>query len=107
MCENKDDLNVNPDDLEVEDIEDADLEDVAGGHYLETREDANELYKRGLIGSKDAKSAEVRTVLHRLGYKCYSDKGGIINHNRYGDKNGRLVTRDQFWANFDRWQKNS
>ena len=70
-------------------LDDADLDRVAGGTRLETFEDGNELYKRGLLSAGDAlSSAPVRDVLHKMGYAGYQDKGGIINGNIYTDKEG-------------------
>ena len=83
-------------------MEDDELDNVAGGNRLETFADGNELYKRGLLSEDDAlKSAPVREMLHKMGYAGYEDKGGIINANVYTDKKGTVVTREQFWKNFD------
>ena len=83
-------------------MSDDELDNVAGGNRLETFADGNELYKRGLLSEDDAlKSAPVREMLHKMGYAGYEDKGGIINANVYKDKNGTLITREQFWKNFD------
>ena len=88
--------------LKDEIISDEELDGVAGGTRLETYADGDELYKRGLISADDAwSSAPVRDKLHELGYTGYKDKGGFINANTYKDKNGNLVTREQFWKNFD------
>ena len=83
-------------------LKDEELEQVAGGTIIETLQDGNELYKRGLLSADDAlHSAPVREMLHKMGYAGYKDKGGIINDNIYTDKNGNEITRKQFWANFD------
>lgn len=88
--------------LQDEIMDDEELDNVAGGNRLETFADGNELYKRGLLSADDAlKSAPVREMLHKMGYAGYEDKGGIINANVYKDKNGTLITRKQFWKNFD------
>ena len=88
--------------LQDEIMDDEELDNVAGGNRLETFGDGNELYKRGLLSADDAlKSAPVRELLHKMGYAGYEDKGGIINANVYKDKNGTLITREQFWKNFD------
>ncbi len=47
------------------------------------------------------KSLPVREILHKMGYAGYKDNGGIINANVYTDKSGNVITRDQFWKNFD------
>ena len=88
--------------LKDEILKDADLDNVAGGNRLETFADGNELYKRGLLSEDDAlSSASVREKLHKMGYTGYEDKGGLINANIYKDKNGNMMTRDEFWKNFD------
>ena len=88
--------------LNEEIMSDDELDGVAGGNRLETFADGNELVKRGLLSEDDAlHSAPVRNLLHKMGYTGYEDKGGLINANIYTDKKGNLVTRDQFWKNFD------
>ena len=88
--------------LKDELLSDNELDNVAGGNRLETFADGNELYKRGLLSADDAlSSAPVRNMLHKMGYTGYEDKGGLINANVYKDKQGNLVTRDDFWKNFD------
>jgi len=88
--------------LKDEILNDEELDNVAGGNRLETFADGDELYKRGLLSADDAlKSASVRDKLHELGYTGYEDKGGFFNANIYKDKQGNLVTRDEFWKNFD------
>ena len=88
--------------LKDEILKDEELDNVAGGTRIETFQDGNELYKRGLLSAEDAlSSAPVRNKLHELGYAGYEDKGGIINGNIYTDKSGNTITREQFWKNFD------
>ena len=88
--------------LKNEQLNDAQLDNVAGGTRLETFADGNELYKRGLISVDDAlNAAPVRDLLHKMGYAGYQDNGGIMNGNIYTDKNGTMITREQFWKNFD------
>ena len=88
--------------LKDELLDDAELDNVAGGNRLETFADGNELYKRGLLSADDAlSSAPVRDLLHKMGYAGYQDKGGLINANIYTDKNGTMISREQFWKNFD------
>ena len=78
------------------------LENVAGGTRIETYMDGNELVKRGLLTEEQAlSSAQVRDKLHEMGYAGYKDKGGIVNGNIYTNKNGNMITREQFWDNFD------
>ncbi|MBD3879513.1 MAG: hypothetical protein SR1Q5_07500 [Quinella sp. 1Q5] len=88
--------------LKDEILSDDELDGVAGGTRIETFQDGNELYKRGLLSEDDAlSSAPVRNMLHKMGYAGYEDKGGIINGNIYTDKSGNTITREQFWKNFD------
>ena len=88
--------------LKEEILKDEELDNVAGGTRIETFQDGNELYKRGLLSADDAlSSAPVRDKLHNMGYAGYQDKGGIINGNIYTDKSGNTITREQFWKNFD------
>lgn len=88
--------------LKDEILSDDELDNVAGGTRIETFQDGNELYKRGLLSAEDAlSSAPVRDMLHKMGYAGYQDKGGIINGNIYTDKSGNTITREQFWKNFD------
>ena len=83
-------------------LSDEELDNVAGGNRLETFGDGNELYKRGLLSEEDAlHSAPVRNVLHKMGYTGYKDNGGLINANVYTDKSGNMISREQFWKNFD------
>lgn len=88
--------------LQDEIMSEDELENVAGGNRLETFEDGNELYKRGLLSAEDAlHSAPVRDMLHKMGYAGYEDKGGLINSNIYTDKAGNKISREDFWKNFD------
>ena len=86
-------------------LSDEELDGVAGGNRLETFADGNELYKRGLLSAEDAlSSSKVREAIHKLGYK-YKDYGGIeifgAKNNKYFNKKGESVTREEFWKNFD------
>lgn len=88
--------------LKDEILSDEELDNVAGGTRIETFQDGNELYKRGLLSAEDAlSSAPVRNLLHKMGYEGYKDNGGIINGNIYTDKSGNTISREQFWKNFD------
>ena len=83
-------------------LSDDELDGVAGGNRIETYQDGNELYKRGLLSEEDAlRSSPVRDVLHKMGYAGYKDNGGIINDNIYTDKKGNTISRETFWKNFD------
>ena len=88
--------------LQDEIMNDEELEKVAGGTRLETYEDGEELVKRGLLTDEQAlNSASVRYMLHKLGYSGYKDNGGIVNGNIYTDKQGKVISREDFWKNFD------
>lgn len=88
--------------LKSELMSDSELDGIAGGNRIETFQDGNELFKRGLLSETDAlKSAPVRNILHKMGYTGYKDNGGIINDNVYTDKLGNKITRKEFWDNFD------
>ena len=77
------------------------LDGVAGGTIIETVADSAELYKRGLLDKEYDSCAAVRDKLHGMGYTGYDDKGGLAKGNVYTDKSGNVITRQQFWANFD------
>lgn len=88
--------------LDSELLSEDELDNIAGGNRIETLLDGEELVKRGLLSSKDALHSEpVRNLLHKMGYTDYKDNGGLINANVYTDKNGKVVTREDFWKNFD------
>ena len=92
--------------LDSEQLDEDQLDNVAGGTRVETYADGNELYKRGLISQDDAlSSSSVREMLHKMGYTGYTDHGGLAvfggKDNVYTDKQGNTITRDQFWQNFD------
>ena len=78
------------------------LDRVAGGTIIETVADSVELYKRGLLNSEYDSCAAVRNKLHDLGYGGYVDNGGLAKGNIYTDKDGNTISRQQFWANFDK-----
>ena len=88
--------------LDEEILSDDELDGVAGGNRLETFADGEELRKRGLLSQDDAlSSTPVRETLHKMGYAGYKDNGGLLNANIYTDKSGKMITREQFWKNFD------
>ncbi len=91
--------------LKSEQLSDDELENVAGGTRIETYQDGNELYKRGLLSADDAlSSSKVREAIHKLGYN-YVDHGGVKmfggKDNEYFNKVGESITREEFWKNFD------
>ena len=80
-------------------LDDEQLENVAGGNRLETFVDGDILSKLGLISQDDASSCSpVRNKIQALGYK-YEDHGGLTP-NQYYDKNGKNVSREDFWKGF-------
>jgi len=91
--------------LKDEIMDDEELDGVAGGTRIETFQDGDELYKRGLLSAEDAlSSSKVREAIHKLGYK-YVDHGGVKmfggKDNEYFNKKGESVSRKDFWKNFD------
>ena len=83
-------------------LSDGELDNVAGGTRIETWQDGDELYKRGLLTEDQAShSAPVREMLHKMGYSGYKDNGSIINSNVYTYKKGNTISREEFWKNFD------
>ena len=88
--------------LKDEVLSDEELDGVAGGTIIETLQDGDELYKRGLLSAENSiHSTPVRELLHKMGYAGYKDNGGLLNANIYTDKSGNTITREQFWKNFD------
>ena len=86
-------------------LSDEELDGVAGGTRAQTYADGDELVKRGIISEEDAlSSSKVREAIHNLGYK-YKDHGGMAlfgaKENEYFNKEGKSVSRDDFWKNFD------
>lgn len=80
-------------------LDEEQLDNVAGGNRLETYCDGDILSKLGLISKDDAlSSTPVREKIHNLGYK-YEDHGGFTS-NKYFDKNGNGVSREDFWKGF-------
>lgn len=91
-------------------MDDAQLDQVAGGSFQEAFADVIELWNRGLI--KD--NQEVEQVMHSLGYKGYKAnaiKGYDPQGNPIADtdtptiyvnKQGKQVSREEFWKNFDK-----
>ena len=92
--------------LKDEKLSDEELDGVAGGTRRETFQDGEELYKRGLLSEDDSKSiSKISEAIHNLGYK-YAAHGGIKGWriaigNKYFDKNGEKISREDFWKNFD------
>ncbi len=84
-----------------------DMENVTGGTSEETFKDQHELWKRGFFRtSKSDNVNKSETVLHRLGFKkcqihCDSKDGNV--KNVYADKNGNIMSREEFWNAFMEW----
>lgn len=91
-------------------LEDAQLDQVAGGSFQEALLDGFELFSRGLL--KDGQ--EVEQIMHSLGYKGYranavkgyDPQGNPIADTEtptiYTNKQGRKISREEFWSNFDK-----
>ena len=91
-------------------MDEAQLDQVAGGSFQETLADGFELMERGLI--QDGQYVE--KILHSLGYKGYKAnaiKGYDPQGNPipdmdtptiYVNKQGKQVSRDEFWKNFNK-----
>ena len=83
-------------------MSDEELDNIAGGNIRETFEDAFELYRRGLLTGEQAMKVEPACeLLHKMGYAGYQGTVDFTNANVYTDKNGNVITRKQFWKNFD------
>ncbi len=87
-------------------LSDEQLDDVAGGTYLESADDAERFKKIG-VKVYDSKFLSVpvvqfdklRSAFEQFGVRI-KDNGGIVNANQYfiGDKE---VTRDQAWEHIN------
>ncbi len=79
-----------------------DMDTVAGGSVFETYDDIEELWKRGYFATPNNKLLErVEEILHALGYtKCQMNHSKWVD-NVYADKNGKIMTREEFWKEFD------
>ena len=81
-------------------LSDDELDQVAGGTRRETGDDGHELFKRGLIHNGYT-ADEIREVIHKMGYYGYQGINKAVGNNVYHDQNGRMVSREEFWKNFD------
>lgn len=91
-------------------MDDAQLDQVAGGSFQEAFGDVIELWNRGLIKPDQ----EIEQVMHSLGYKGYKanaikgyDPQGnpIVDTDTptvYVNKQGKQVSREEFWKNFNK-----
>ena len=92
-----------PDEKKIADevLSENELDNIAGGTREETLADGAELHKRGLLTEKEAAHAtHVYYTLYKMGYTGYKDNGGSTA-NVYTDKNGNVITREEFWKNFN------
>ena len=84
----------------LEQLSDEELEKIAGGTRIETFGDGFLLCDRGLIDRKDVTNIKkVSDYMHSLGYKY--EVSPDPENNKYFNKKGESVTRDEFWDNFD------
>ena len=81
-------------------LSDDELDQVAGGTRRETGNDGFELFKRGLIHNGYT-SDDVNDVMHKTGYFGYQGINKAVGDNVYHDKSGKIVSREEFWKNFD------
>ncbi len=78
------------------------LDGVAGGSISEIWDDGEKLYERGLLSLDDEFNVtKIREKLHEMGYTGYKDVINFLEGNIYTDKSGNIITRNQFWENFD------
>jgi hypothetical protein len=77
------------------------LDGVVGGATLEIMDDGAELYRRGLLDKDINNTKTIRDKMHSLGYTGFIDNNSPVKKNIYTDKQGNVITRDQFWAKFD------
>ena len=93
-------------------MNDEQLDNVAGGNYAEAYADMLALYNRGLM---DKDVTKVEQVMHSLGFKGYKAnaiKEGYDPHGNplpdwntptvYVNKQGKQISREEFWKNFDK-----
>ena len=91
---------------EVNELAEEQLDDISGGTYLETADDAKRLLRKGIktYGSElfgvpimsGGDMAALRSALASFGVTI-KDNGGIINANEYFI-DGRKVSRDEAWS---------
>ena len=93
-------INMAEDKFAEELMNDEELDNVAGGCFLQTAQDGKQLFIRGLISANDMTFSSIVTdKLHELSYGGYETI--LVGKNTYKDKNGNNISRDQFWKNFD------
>ena len=95
---------------EIEKLDDEELENVAGGTYLESANDAKKFQEHGVkIYDNDIIGIPVLThnefVKLRDAFNKYGvtikDNGGLINSNEYYINN-KLVTREEAWKHIEK-----
>ena len=94
------------------------LDKVAGGNFDETLSDGKELLSRGLWNEKrpagytkidriaEKWAPEIASILSQHGYKYVAKRGvsgsytGYDHPNEYYNREGKQVSRAEFWSNF-------
>lgn len=75
------------------------LENVAGGTYLQSYEVANILTKvgfKGLLDGAKVNLKELRSAVNALGFRC-NDHGGIVTQNTYVNKaTNKVYSQEEF-----------
>ena len=90
-------------------MDDAQLDNVAGGTRTETVEDCKELIRRKIW----PEGVPLDVFMHSLGYTGYKSnslkkdsQGNLIadetTPNVYVNKQGQKISREEFWKNFDK-----
>ena len=96
--------------VQLEQLSDEELDNVAGGTYLESADDAKKFQKLGVkIYDNDIIGIPVLThnefVKLRDAFNKYGvtikDKGGLVNGNEYYI-NDKLVTREEAWKHIEK-----
>jgi len=95
---------------ELEQLSDEELDNVAGGTYLESAIDAKKFQEHGIkiydnevIGVPILEHEEfvkLRDAFNKYGVTI-KDKGGLVNGNEYYI-NDKLVTRDEAWKHIEK-----
>lgn len=96
-------------DEQLEKLSDEELENVAGGTYLESAQDALNFQKLGIkIYDNDIvgipilhheEFVKLRGAFQKFGVTV-KDKGGLLNDNEYF-LNGKSVSRDEAWKHIN------
>ena len=95
--------------LKDEVLSDSELDNVAGGTFVETMDDLEAFNKRGIDIFQYKSLTE---LMNHYGYKGFEEHSVINgdpnnfvpdmnNANVYVNKNGQRISRETFWKNFD------